>query len=325
MCAVTGQHSFLPSVAGCCSDEARFISVSLVCCACEPANHCSTADFYTPSFWTSLAPPCRVENEDREPDPTLLNALESFAPAAVGGNWGAALDVELIANLGRYRRYDYTCLRDLLRVVRNKRNHFREMPDSLQQLMGPLPHAYYRYRSALTGAGRGGASCVGLVPWSSSPRRGGCSYKSFRCDQPLQWMHTAAGPWCRRCAAVAATEGNQEHWELPAHLWLQPTDRQTHRLPLHALPPAGTLAAASPCCCWQSSSSPCRIFQMTPTLPSTSQQEGGRTLAWSPAAAFCPLNAPGTACRQRQSAQATWHFQLAQQQQGRWQTAAWQQ
>lgn len=86
----------------------------------------------------------RVEFEDREPDPTLLLALESFAPAAVGSNWGAALDVELIANLGRYRRYDYTCLRDLLRVVRNKRNHFREMPEQLQQLMGPLTAGYYK-------------------------------------------------------------------------------------------------------------------------------------------------------------------------------------
>ena len=93
----------------------------------------------------SAATAFRVENEDREPDPTLLNALESFSAAAVGSNWGAALDVELVANLGRYRRYDYTCLRDLLRVVRNKRNHFREMPESLQQLMGPLPNGYYRW------------------------------------------------------------------------------------------------------------------------------------------------------------------------------------
>lgn len=54
------------------------------------------------------------------------------------------MDPELIANLGKYRRYDYTCLRDLLRVVRNKRNHFREMPDSLQQLLGPVPEGYYR-------------------------------------------------------------------------------------------------------------------------------------------------------------------------------------
>ena len=31
-----------------------------------------------------------------------------------------------------HRRYDYTSLRDLMRVVRNKRNHFREMPQQLQ-------------------------------------------------------------------------------------------------------------------------------------------------------------------------------------------------
>jgi hypothetical protein len=88
--------------------------------------------------------PARVENEDREPDPSLLNALESYAAAALGPNWGAALDAELIANLGKYRRYDYTCTRDLLRVVRNKRNHFREMPSELQRLMGPLPDGFYR-------------------------------------------------------------------------------------------------------------------------------------------------------------------------------------
>jgi len=46
----------------------------------------------------------RVENEDREPDPTLLNRLESYTLAAVGPNWGAHIDAELIANLGKYRR-----------------------------------------------------------------------------------------------------------------------------------------------------------------------------------------------------------------------------
>jgi hypothetical protein len=86
----------------------------------------------------------RVENEDREPDQSLLAALESYSRTAVGSNWGAAVDAELVANLGKYRRYDYTCLRDLLRVIRNKRNHFREMPDSLQSLMGPIPDGFYR-------------------------------------------------------------------------------------------------------------------------------------------------------------------------------------
>ncbi len=89
----------------------------------------------------------RVENEDREPDQTLLAALEAHAYAALrppnapttgpaslispnwgtavepelvanlGRYWGTAVEPELVANLGRYRRYDYTSLRDLLRVV----------------------------------------------------------------------------------------------------------------------------------------------------------------------------------------------------------------
>jgi serine/threonine-protein kinase/endoribonuclease IRE1 len=86
-----------------------------------------------------------VEFEDREPDQRLLTALENFRADAIGGsNWGAAVDAALVANLGRYRRYDYTCLRDLLRVVRNKRNHFREMPEALQRIMGLVPEGYFR-------------------------------------------------------------------------------------------------------------------------------------------------------------------------------------
>lgn len=90
-----------------------------------------------------------MENEDREPDPSLLHALESYSAPALGPNWGAALDPELISNLGKYRRYDYTAMRDLLRVVRNKRNHFREMPQELQRLMGPLPDGFYRCGTVL--------------------------------------------------------------------------------------------------------------------------------------------------------------------------------
>lgn len=91
-----------------------------------------------------------MEFEDREPDQSLLTALETFrhaafGPGAAANNWGAVVDGELIINLGRYRRYDYSSLRDLLRVVRNKKNHFREMPESLQRAMGPVPEGYYRY------------------------------------------------------------------------------------------------------------------------------------------------------------------------------------
>ena len=59
--------------------------------------------------------------------------LHRFAMAAVGvANWGTLVDPQLVANLGRYRRYQFRSLRDLLRVVRNKKSHFREMPMELQ-------------------------------------------------------------------------------------------------------------------------------------------------------------------------------------------------
>jgi len=36
-------------------------------------------------------------------------------------------------------RYNYNSLRDLLRAIRNKKNHFREMPLEVQELLGSVP------------------------------------------------------------------------------------------------------------------------------------------------------------------------------------------
>lgn len=46
---------------------------------------------------------------------------------------------------GKYRRYNYASLRDLLRVIRNKHSHFRELPLDLQERLGPLPHGFLAY------------------------------------------------------------------------------------------------------------------------------------------------------------------------------------
>lgn len=85
----------------------------------------------------------RMENEDRQEDKTLIRSFESVAPKATGGNWGARLDPLLVTNLGQYRKYTFTSLRDLLRVVRNKHNHFRELPADLRSQMGPVPEGFY--------------------------------------------------------------------------------------------------------------------------------------------------------------------------------------
>ncbi|KAL3627049.1 hypothetical protein CASFOL_028412 [Castilleja foliolosa] len=74
----------------------------------------------------------RVELEDRETDSDLLKSLESIAPVAVGAKWNEKMDPSLLNNIGRYRRYKYDSVRDLLRVVRNKLNHYRELPAETQ-------------------------------------------------------------------------------------------------------------------------------------------------------------------------------------------------
>jgi serine/threonine-protein kinase/endoribonuclease IRE1 len=78
-------------------------------------------------------------------DKSLLAALESCLEEAIGGrSWSVRLDPDFLASLGRYRKYNPGSLRDLLRVIRNKHNHFRDMSEELQAKLGPLPDGYMR-------------------------------------------------------------------------------------------------------------------------------------------------------------------------------------
>ncbi|KAI3941616.1 hypothetical protein MKX01_018206 [Papaver californicum] len=87
----------------------------------------------------------RVELEDREVESDLLKALEAVAPVALGGKWDEKMESEFISNIGRYRRYKFDSTRDLLRVIRNKLNHFRELPQDIQELLGPVPEGFDGY------------------------------------------------------------------------------------------------------------------------------------------------------------------------------------
>lgn len=90
----------------------------------------------------------RVELEDRENDSQLLNALESVADVALNGKWDEKMEAVFINNIGRYRRYKYDSIRDLLRVIRNKLNHYRELPREIQELLGPVPEGFDSYFSS---------------------------------------------------------------------------------------------------------------------------------------------------------------------------------
>ncbi|KAH9662279.1 serine/threonine-protein kinase/endoribonuclease IRE1a [Citrus sinensis] len=100
-------------------------------CALEVLHH--------PLFWSSEMrlsflrdTSDRVELEDRETDSNLLKALESSASVSLGAKWDEKIEPIFITNIGRYRRYKFDSVRDLLRVVRNKLNHYRELPEEIQ-------------------------------------------------------------------------------------------------------------------------------------------------------------------------------------------------
>ncbi len=65
----------------------------------------------------------RLESE--EPTAEIVQTFEAQAAEVVGPDWGLRLDQFLIENLGKYRKYNYATLRDLLRVIRNKSHHYR--------------------------------------------------------------------------------------------------------------------------------------------------------------------------------------------------------
>ena len=54
--------------------------------------------------------------------------LERGAANVVGTAWDKALDDVLINNVQRFRTYDPSSVRDLLRLIRNKHHHFDELP-----------------------------------------------------------------------------------------------------------------------------------------------------------------------------------------------------
>ncbi|XP_048226917.1 serine/threonine-protein kinase/endoribonuclease IRE1b-like isoform X2 [Ricinus communis] len=90
----------------------------------------------------------RVELEDRENESEILNALESTGAVALNGKWDEKMEAAFINNIGRYRRYKYDSVRDLLRVIRNKSHHYRELPQEIKELLGSHPEGFENYFSS---------------------------------------------------------------------------------------------------------------------------------------------------------------------------------
>ena len=92
-------------------------------------------------FLTDLSD--RLEHEAL--DAPAIAALERNNIAIVGGAWDARLDILLQEDIGKYRRYATASVRDLLRLIRNKRHHHNELSEAAKAQVGAVPTGFQLY------------------------------------------------------------------------------------------------------------------------------------------------------------------------------------
>ena len=88
------------------------------------------------------------ERDDEPSEP--LAYLESKAPLIskdYSGDFLRALPQSFKDTLGKQRKYKGDSLLDLLRALRNKKNHYEDMPDAVKERVGSLPAGYLGFWS----------------------------------------------------------------------------------------------------------------------------------------------------------------------------------
>lgn len=83
---------------------------------------------------------------EKEPEQgPLVMALEAGSHQVVRGNWHHHISASLQTDLKRFRSYKGSSVRDLLRAMRNKKHHYRELPTEVHQTLGQLPAGFIQY------------------------------------------------------------------------------------------------------------------------------------------------------------------------------------
>ncbi|TVY44272.1 Serine/threonine-protein kinase [Lachnellula occidentalis] len=85
------------------------------------------------------------EKEKRDPPSEALLELEKCAPDVVRYDFLKHLGKDFVDSMGKQRKYTGSRLLDLLRALRNKKNHYEDMSDKLKKEVGPLPEGYLTF------------------------------------------------------------------------------------------------------------------------------------------------------------------------------------
>ncbi|KAJ6239817.1 ire1-related [Anaeramoeba flamelloides] len=75
----------------------------------------------------------------------LIKAFEKNGHRIFGENWMDYFDELFLSQLKSYRNYNGNSLRDLLRIIRNKKNHYKEMSKKLKLEIGSIPDGFLNY------------------------------------------------------------------------------------------------------------------------------------------------------------------------------------
>ncbi|CAG7727004.1 unnamed protein product [Allacma fusca] len=106
-----------------------------------------------PMFWSQekilgffLDVSDRIEKENEQTCP-LLRCLESgeTKEEVVKTDWRNHICAEVALDLRKYRTYKGNSVRDLLRALRNKKNHYRELTPQAQASLGEIPDKFVNY------------------------------------------------------------------------------------------------------------------------------------------------------------------------------------
>ncbi|KAF1920087.1 hypothetical protein BDU57DRAFT_508193 [Ampelomyces quisqualis] len=87
------------------------------------------------------------EREPRDPPSEHLSILEEYSHEVLDHkrNFLGKLDAAFINSLGKQRKYTGDRMLDLLRALRNKKNHYEDMDEIVKAKVGPLPDGYLSY------------------------------------------------------------------------------------------------------------------------------------------------------------------------------------
>ncbi|XP_052262641.1 serine/threonine-protein kinase/endoribonuclease IRE1-like [Dreissena polymorpha] len=88
----------------------------------------------------------RIEKETEES--LVVKQLEWGGDRVVKGDWRKHVSMELQNDLRKFRTYKGNNVKDLLRAMRNKKHHYRELPEDVKASLGTIPDQFVQYFNA---------------------------------------------------------------------------------------------------------------------------------------------------------------------------------